>query len=44
MDPTTGIALVFGVQETPSTGRDAELYKVVLGLERTLYHGLKAVV
>jgi len=39
MDPTTGIAFVFGVQVAPS--RDVELHKVGMKLENTLYQGLK---
>jgi len=39
MDPTTGIAAVFGVQVAPSP--DTEALKVILKLERTLYEGLK---
>ena len=42
MDPTTGIAVVFGVQVAPP--RDIELYKVGHQLESTLYQGLKVVV
>ena len=42
MDPTTGIAVVFGVQVAPS--RDVEVYKVGIKLETTLYQGLKVVV
>ena len=38
MDPTTGIAAVFGVQIAP---QDTEATKVILKLERTLYNGLK---
>ena len=41
MDPTTGIAVVFGAQETPST--ELELRKVDVKLESTLYQGLKVV-
>lgn len=37
MDPTTGIAVVFGVQIVP---QDTEATKVILKLERTLYKGL----
>ena len=37
MDPTTGIAAVFGVQVAP---QDMEALKVNLRLERTLYKGL----
>lgn len=37
MDPTTGIAAVFGVQIVP---QDMEAIKVNLKLERTLYKGL----
>ena len=39
MDPTTGIAVVFGVQVAPT--RDMELYKVAIPLDRALYAGLK---
>ena len=42
MDPTSGIAVVFGVQVAPT--RDVELYKVGNKLESTLYQGLKVVV
>ena len=42
MDPTSGIAVVFGVQVAPS--RDVEVYKVGHKLESTLYQGLKVVV
>jgi CubicO group peptidase (beta-lactamase class C family) len=42
MDPTTGIAVVFGVQVAPT--RDIELIKVGLKLESTLYQGLKVAV
>jgi len=38
MDPTTGIAVVFGVQVVSE--RDMEAYKVAIKLERTLYEGL----
>ena len=44
MDPATGIAVVSGVQETPNTTRDLELYKVSQKLESILYQGLKVVV
>ena len=44
MDPATGIAVVSGVQETPNTTRDLELYKVGQKLESILYQGLKVVV
>lgn len=37
MDPTTGIAAVFGVQIVPN---DTEATKMNLKLERTLYKGL----
>ena len=37
MDPTTGIAAVFGTQVAP---QDAEASKVTLKLEHTLYKGL----
>jgi hypothetical protein len=39
MDPTTGIAVVFGVQVAPT--RDIELFKVAIPLDRALYAGLK---
>jgi len=39
MDPTSGIAAVFGAQVAPT--RDVELYKVGIKLESTLYQGLK---
>jgi hypothetical protein len=39
MDPTTGIAVVFGVQVAPSP--DVESFKAILKLERALYEGLK---
>jgi hypothetical protein len=39
MDPTTGIAAVFGVQVAPSP--DIEAFKTILKLERILYEGLK---
>ena len=39
MDPTTGIAAVFGVQVAPT--RDIELHKVGTKFESTLYQGLK---
>jgi hypothetical protein len=39
MDPTSGIAVVFGVQIAPS--RDVELYRVGFKIESTLYQGLK---
>ena len=42
MDPTSGIAAVFGVQVAP-TG-DVEVRKVGIKLESTLYQGLKVVV
>ena len=42
MDPTTGIAVVFGVQVAPA--RDVEVYKVSIELENTLYQGLNVVV
>ena len=44
MDPTSGIAVVSGVQEAPSIARDVELLKVYSELESILYHGLKVVV
>lgn len=37
MDPTTGIAVVFGVQVAQ---QDMEAFKVNLKLERTLYKAL----
>jgi len=39
MDPTTGIAVVFGLQVAPAP--DVEAFKAILKLERTLYKGLK---
>jgi hypothetical protein len=42
MDPTNGIAVVFGVQVAPAG--DVELFKVDHKLESTLYQGLKVVV
>ena len=42
MDPTTGIAAVFGVQVVGHT-RDVEGHKVGMELESTLYQGLKVV-
>lgn len=42
MDPTSGIAVVFGVQVVPT--RDVEVDKVGIRLESTLYQGLKVVV
>ena len=44
MDPTSGIAVVSGVQEAPSIARDVELLKVYSTLESILYQGLKVVV
>jgi len=44
MDPATGIAVVYGTQETPNPTRIVELYKVGQKLESTLYQGLKIVV
>jgi hypothetical protein len=41
MDPTTGIAAVFGVQVSPTD--NAEEHKVVKKLEITLYQGLNVV-
>jgi len=41
MDPTAGIAFVFGVQVAPT--RDIELFKVAVPLENALYAGLKIV-
>ena len=38
MDPTTGIAVVFGAQVSPSP--DIEVYKMAIKLEHTLYKGL----
>ena len=38
MDPTTGIAVVFGTQVAP---QDTEAPKVNLKLEHTLYKGLR---
>ena len=43
MDPTTGIAVVFGVQVVAAT-RDVEGHKVGTKLDSTLYQGLKVVV
>ena len=40
MDPTTGIAAVFGAQVVSPTGRDVELHKVGHKLESTLYQVL----
>ena len=42
MDPTTGIAVVFGTQVAPSG--DVEVHKVAIELESTLYQGLEVVV
>ena len=42
MDPTAGIAFVFGVQVVAPT-RDSELFKVVIPLQNALYAGLKIV-
>jgi hypothetical protein len=39
MDPTSGIAVVFGVQVAPSP--DMEAIKTILKLEHILYEGLK---
>jgi len=44
MDPTSGIAVVSGVQEAPSISRDVELSKICLELESTLHQGLKVLV
>ena len=41
MDPTAGIAFVFGVQVAPT--RDSELFKVAIPLQNALYAGLKIV-
>ena len=41
MDPTTGIAVVFGTQVVSTTGSDVELHKVSRKLESTLYQGLR---
>jgi hypothetical protein len=38
MDPTTGIAAVYGVQVAP---QDTEASKVNIKLEHTLYKGLR---
>ena len=38
MDPTTGIAVVFGVQVSPPP--DIKVYKMTVKLDRTLYKGL----
>ena len=43
MDPTSGIAAVFGVQVIAST-RDVEIFKVPIKLEAVLYQGLKVAV
>ena len=42
MDPTTGIAVVYGLQIAPPA--DVEGYKAAFRLESTLYKGLKVVV
>ena len=42
MDPTTGIAAVYGLQLAPPV--DAEADEVNFKLESTLYQGLKVVV
>ena len=42
IDPTTGIAVTFGVQIAPT--RDVELFKVSPKLESTFYQGLKVLV
>ena len=41
MDPTAGVAFVFGVQVAPT--RDIELFKVAIPLQNALYAGLKIV-
>lgn len=41
MDPTSGIAIVSGVQEAPSIARDVELLKINREFESTLYQSLK---
>jgi len=41
MDPTAGIAFVFGVQVAPT--RDIESFKVAIPLQNALYEGLKRV-
>ena len=43
MDPTSGIAAVFGVQVIAST-RDVEIFNVPIKLEAVLYQGLKVAV
>jgi hypothetical protein len=40
MDPTTGIAVVFGVQVASDHGREMEPYKAAMKLEHTLYEYL----
>ena len=42
MDPTTGIAVVYGIQLAPPA--DVEGHKVAIQLESTLYQGLKVAV
>ena len=42
IDPTTGIAVVFGVEIAPT--KDVELFKVGPKLESTLYQGLTVLV
>jgi len=41
MDPTTGIAVVFGAQVVPSPQYDAEVYEVFDQLEKLTYAGLQ---
>lgn len=41
MDPTTGIAVVFGTQIVPSPLCDAEVYGVFDRLEKLTYAGLQ---
>ena len=42
MDPTSGVAAVFGVQVGPT--RDVEIFKVLFKVEAALYQGLKVAV
>ena len=44
MDPTSGIAAVFGVQVALTADRDVEVRKVGIKLESTLYQGLNVVI
>ena len=41
MDPTTGIAVVFGAQVVPSPQYDAEVYEVFDQLAKLTYAGLQ---